>query len=272
MPHVKFYIAPRIVEPLFIKEGTTIGRGDAADIVILDLSLEKIHAKFTIEDDQFFIKNVGNSGFLVNDHPVLNKMPLNHGDRIVIGNKLLIYSSYERLWPPETPCIDLTQKTLQDYPLEELASASDLLFRCLTEDSAIQSIEQALPEILMQRSIDPLIIMNIEATLHESINNSARHGHHYIRNRLIHVYFHVDSEEIRVTVMDEGSGFDYASTLDQAAEHDAISAARERYKSGGYGGLGFVMMLKCLDAIEFNAKGNWVTLVKKYGGPLRSSF
>ena len=45
-------------------------------------------------------------------------------------------------------------------------------------------------------------------------------------------------------------------------EIDAVDAARARYKEGGTGGLGILMMLRCVDAVEYNETGNELTLTK----------
>jgi anti-sigma regulatory factor (Ser/Thr protein kinase) len=43
---------------------------------------------------------------------------------------------------------------------------------------------------------------------------------------------------------------------------DAVSAARERYEQGRLGGLGIMLMLRCTDQLEYNEKGNQITLTK----------
>lgn len=263
MPHVKFYIDPRIVEPILIEEGTTIGRSEEAQIVVLDYTVDPIHARFLKKEEHFVLENVSSKPFLVNGAEIFEQTVLQHEDEIRFGNKRFIYSEYDYLWPTDVFLVDLVLKSSEDYPLEMLVSKSEILFRCLTEDQAIQKIQQTIPEILTEREVDPLVVMNLETVLHEAMNNAARHGHQYQRNKVIHLYYKITSEEVRISILDEGVGFDYAYTLDQAEGADAVNAARARYKSGGYGGLGFIMMLKCLSGIEFNARGNWVTLIKK---------
>ncbi|MEK7483309.1 MAG: ATP-binding protein [Planctomycetota bacterium] len=264
MPHIKLYLDLRIVEPLAIVDGTSIGRGAEADIVVMDYSVAPIHALFQNIGGRFLLKNLATPPFIVNGNPIPEQIFLKDRDEIYFGKKRLIYSEYEQLWPPAVFMVDLASNPTQEFPLATLVEQSEILFRCLTEDDPIQRIQQMIPEILTERQIDPLIVMNLETVIHESLNNAARHGHQYQRNKVIHLYYQILANEIRLSILDEGVGFDYAYTLDQAEGADAVNAARSRYKSGGYGGLGFIMMLKCLSGIEFNAKGNWVTLIKKF--------
>lgn len=264
MPHIKFYIDLRIVEPLAIQDGTSIGRGNEADIVVMDYAVAPIHARFQNIGGRFLLKNLASPPFLVNGTPVAEHIFLKDQDEIFFGKKRFIYSEHDQLWPPNVFMVDLASNPNLEIPLETLATQSEILFRCLTEDDPIQKIQQMIPEILTERGIDPLIVMNLETVIHESLNNAARHGHQYQRDKVIHLYYQILADEIRLSILDEGGGFDYAYTLDQAEGADAVNAARSRYKSGGYGGLGFIMMLKCLSGIEFNAKGNWVTLIKKF--------
>ncbi|MHC4778895.1 MAG: ATP-binding protein [Planctomycetota bacterium] len=67
------------------------------------------------------------------------------------------------------------------------------------------------------------------------------------------------------SVEDEGLGFDYKGALEKGRKGDAISAARERYLAGGMGGLGIMLMVRCVDLVEYNDKGNQVILTKCHG-------
>ena len=58
---------------------------------------------------------------------------------------------------------------------------------------------------------------------------------------------------------DEGKGFDYAERFAET-EGDAVDRARDRYKGGGMGGLGFALIKKCVDRIGFNESGSRVVL------------
>ena len=72
----------------------------------------------------------------------------------------------------------------------------------------------------------------------------------------------VDQSKVTVTVEDEGEGFDTELYLTRGVEGDAVAVARERHQAGRVGGLGIMLMLKCVDNLEYNYAGNLVKLTK----------
>lgn len=73
------------------------------------------------------------------------------------------------------------------------------------------------------------------------------------RERRIHVSMHVEDDEVRVTIGDEGPGFDFAAVPDPT---DPANLDRGH-------GRGLLMMRAFADEVRFNDRGNQVTLVKR---------
>lgn len=99
----------------------------------------------------------------------------------------------------------------------------------------------------------------------EAINNAQRHGNRWLEERLICIHFMRDGRKLVVSVADEGGGFDFAAYVREHLGQDAVEAARQRYRSGGMGGLGLKMMLECCDRVLYDAAGG-AYLVKHLGG------
>lgn len=72
------------------KERTIIGRGNEADIIISDPLVSKTHCAIIVEEDKFFIEDLGSKNFtFLNGKIVKKKTQLFYGDRIIIGDTIL---------------------------------------------------------------------------------------------------------------------------------------------------------------------------------------
>ena len=96
----------------------------------------------------------------------------------------------------------------------------------------------------------------------EAIDNANRHGNKSNPKRSIDVQYLVDREKVTIAVTDEGDGFDTEIYLSRGVSGNPVEAARERNLTGGAGGLGIMLMLKCVDKLEYNYAGNKITLSK----------
>ncbi len=100
------------------------------------------------------------------------------------------------------------------------------------------------------------------AALREAVQNAAMHGNGDDPEKIIRVQYLLDEQKATIVVRDEGDGFDSREYIESKKNSDALDALRERIKKGERGGLGLVLMLRCLDRIEYNAQGNEVILTK----------
>jgi len=107
---------------------------------------------------------------------------------------------------------------------------------------------------------DPLV--GLTTAFREGVRNAEIHGSAEDQARGIDVEMLLDREKITVTVEDEGEGFDHAALRRQLADAAPVSVARQRHSSGGMGGLGIYLMERCADRLEFNDRGNRVTITK----------
>ncbi|RKY18958.1 MAG: hypothetical protein DRP63_01365 [Planctomycetota bacterium] len=152
----------------------------------------------------------------------------------------------------------------------ELARVSEeeVIFRqqvCLqfpTEERYIEEAARIVADLLVQSGMEEERQVAVNAAFREAVLNAAQHGNRYDRNRQIRVLYLLDREKVVIVVADEGPGFDYHFYINRGAAKDAVSAARERYAQGRLGGLGIMLMLRCADRLEYNEKGNSVTLYK----------
>lgn len=93
----------------------------------------------------------------------------------------------------------------------------------------------------------------IRLALEEAIVNAHRHGNRGDAAKTLTISYHVDANRMTVRVRDEGCGFDPEGIPDPT-HPDRIALPNGR---------GIMLMRAYLDDVQFNAKGNEVTLVKE---------
>jgi anti-sigma regulatory factor (Ser/Thr protein kinase)/nucleoid DNA-binding protein len=104
------------------------------------------------------------------------------------------------------------------------------------------------------------------AALREAVQNAATHGNGDDPGKMIRVQYLLDEKKATMVVRDEGEGFDARTYIESKQNTDALEALRERIGRGERGGLGLVLMMRCLDRVEYNTPGNEVILTKYRSG------
>jgi len=85
---------PRVGEMFKLGEAGFIGRGDEADIRILDTEISRKHARFYREGENIWLEDQGSTnGTLVNGEPLKLRL-LQDGDKIQVGTTTILKFSY----------------------------------------------------------------------------------------------------------------------------------------------------------------------------------
>jgi serine/threonine-protein kinase RsbW len=96
----------------------------------------------------------------------------------------------------------------------------------------------------------------VRLALEEAIMNAIRHGHHYDRNKSVHLRYRVTPECVLAEIEDEGPGFDPGAVPDPRAPENI---ERE-------GGRGLLLMRSYMTWVRYNEQGTCVTMCKCHGG------
>lgn len=105
-------------------------------------------------------------------------------------------------------------------------------------------------------------LVGLTTAFRESVRNAELHGSREDPERSIDIEILLDHEKLSVIVEDQGEGFDHTSYMEQLGRTAPVSMARQRHSAGGVGGLGIYLMDRCSDRLEYNDRGNRVTLTK----------
>lgn len=135
-------------------------------------------------------------------------------------------------------------------------------FQMPTRDDTIEEANDLVSDLVGQSGLSEERGAALAVAFREAVDNAARHGNKSQASRMIDVVYLLDREKITINVLDEGDGFDTEMYLRRGVHGNAVAVARERNEAGRTGGLGIMLMLKCLDNLEYNYAGNQVKLTK----------
>jgi len=262
-----------------LREQLTIGSGDEATIRAKGENMLPNHARFFREEDRFLVEIIDKEAHVfINGKDVL-RSELRHNDSLRVG-PLVFRIIDDDLGDQTKKKIDelmdkaeeLAGQEVYDFAKEDLfylANKDPMLrknisFTIPSKDRFIDSAQAFLARMIKQSGMDELKLDAFITCAKELILNAHRHGHKFDESKKIFLRYEDTGDAIRLTIRDEGEGFDHRSILKKVREEDAAAAARKRYQSGGFGGLGFQMITRMADELKYNDAGNEVKfLVKK---------
>lgn len=105
-------------------------------------------------------------------------------------------------------------------------------------------------------------LVGLTTAFREAVRNAEIHGSREDPKATLDVEILLDREKITVSVGDEGPGFDHRAYREALHGSAPVAMARKRHKGGGMGGLGIYLMERCADRLDYNDKGNRVTITK----------
>lgn len=109
----------------------------------------------------------------------------------------------------------------------------------------IKIIESFIDNARERFSINEDIYGNIMISVTECVTNAIVHGNKMDRDKVVNMELHLDDDQIKFVVVDQGKGFDY--------DHLADPTAPENLEKSG--GRGIYIMKHLCDDIKFEDQG-----------------
>jgi serine/threonine-protein kinase RsbW len=119
--------------------------------------------------------------------------------------------------------------------------------------SNLRVIENAIDEMTGAIGVNQDNYGKILVATLEAVNNAIVHGNKSISNKLVDVEIEFEENQIKITVTDDGEGFDPKRIPDPTRPENIEELS----------GRGVFLMTKLADSIAFNEKGNSVTMCFK---------
>ena len=127
-------------------------------------------------------------------------------------------------------------------------------FEIFSEISNLRVIEKAIDEVSAELGINPENYGKIMVCTMEAVNNAIIHGNKADRSKIVKVDIHPEHEALKIIIEDQGPGFRPEQVPDPTTEENIEKII----------GRGIYLMSHLADGIEFNDKGNRVTMTFKY--------
>lgn len=257
-----------------VKDGLTIGSGPEAVIRAQHPEMQDIHVRFYTDNGRPMVEAVGDKARLsVNNKDVL-RTHLRHNDEIQVGPLRFKVTDAAMMSQSSLRFDQLMDALEQNADDDVYDFAKEDLFYLTTKDPSLRArisfsipsrdrfIDQAqvfLTRLVKSSSMDEIQVEAFMTCTKELILNAHRHGHKYDESKFIIVRYRDFGPKVQLTIEDQGTGFDHGAVLESMRAKDAATAARERYQAGGFGGLGFQLITRMAEDLQYNESGTKVT-------------
>lgn len=124
--------------------------------------------------------------------------------------------------------------------------------RIASDPSEGRLVVAQLLEELERRRWTENDVFAVHLALEEALVNAIKHGNHRDPSKLVGVVFRLKSDRVHIEITDEGEGFDPEAVPDPTLEENLEIPS----------GRGLMLMRCYMTSLEFNAKGNRVTMEK----------
>jgi serine/threonine-protein kinase RsbW len=86
----------------------------------------------------------------------------------------------------------------------------------------LADVDRYLEEKLSQAGIDDSIVADIAISVSELVNNAIIHGNRFNKNKQVEIRFTIKKSEVRISVEDQGDGFDFNDLPDPVADENLL--------------------------------------------------
>lgn len=259
---LKVYHGEKLARTYPLTKALTLGSHRDNDICIEVPDVMPFEARVepTEEGARFIRLNSEEPVSPENTSAIIETFPLEYGMDLgpFGGVKVIYFTSQEKGYR----VVDLGKYELTASFLQELLDEDTLAFLLPTSHEIIENAVEFGERFIEKLNLSKSDLAGLVMAFREALSNAARHGNKDDYSKQIRIFFSRSSDKFEFRVSDEGEGFDLKETLKKTDEEGAVSAARERYKSGGIGGLGLRVLQKCVDEVSQNEEGNEISLVK----------
>lgn len=126
----------------------------------------------------------------------------------------------------------------------------------VSQPESINLVEKLIDEIKTDNNIHEECYGNMLVAVTEAVNNAIQHGNKYDPEKMVHISYEIEPDQVSFVITDEGNGFDYMNLPDPTDPENLEKPT----------GRGVFLMKHLADQIIFSENGRVVELYFKTGG------
>lgn len=138
-------------------------------------------------------------------------------------------------------------------------------FELASETEYLVEVNNLLSQLLLLTRLDERSANQLCRALLEMGQNAIEWGNRNQVDQLVRITYRLHSDQVSLTIRDQGAGFDTSNVPHAAQEGDPISHLNIREVLGlREGGFGLLISRGLVDELRHNETGNEVTLIKRF--------
>jgi anti-sigma regulatory factor (Ser/Thr protein kinase) len=134
-----------------------------------------------------------------------------------------------------------------------------------SEVTLLQDLNDFLMNVCRSTPFTNEQVMQLRQAVMEMAQNAIEWGNKHQSDRLVNITYRIYDDRVVIIIRDQGTGFDRGNLPHAAAPDDPFSHLDVRDKLGlRAGGFGLMICKEMVDELQYNDKGNEVTLTKRF--------
>ena len=129
-------------------------------------------------------------------------------------------------------------------------------FKIPSDFERVKEVSNKILQCLNKKQLNESFISDLKLACEEAMINAIKHGNKAEINKTVSVNCDITEDAVVVAVEDEGQGFDYRNLSDPTKDKNLLKIK----------GRGLFLIRKIMDKVEFNSKGNKITMTKFFEG------
>ncbi|MCA9000095.1 MAG: ATP-binding protein [Planctomycetaceae bacterium] len=139
----------------------------------------------------------------------------------------------------------------------EIMAETEFAISISSNTSEGHEVQQRILSTLESLHYSSKDLFGVKLALEEAIVNAIKHGNGLDPDKQVHIHCEADRHSLKVTIEDEGEGFDPEDVPDPTDDENLEKPS----------GRGVMLMRAFMTSVEYNDRGNRVRLVKERSEP-----
>lgn len=127
-------------------------------------------------------------------------------------------------------------------------------FRIPNDFKKVKEVSGRILGCLNKKQANESFLFDVRLACEEAMINAIKYGNKSKGDKAVTITCDITKQAVVITVEDEGRGFDYRNLLDPTQDENLLKT----------GGRGLFLIHHIMDKVEFNSKGNSITMTKVF--------